>query len=587
VIGTEATWTAVRRWLLVVAGVAGLLGFLLEYGTYEAARLADWLALLRGLAVGGFLLEGALAALTIRPWRDFLATRWPLLVLAGLLLFELTVITAGGEQWLAPFLHFFSIRTAAQAYVVLLQLFIVGNLLASLPRVSARVAGRRVRPMVLFLTAFALAILVGGGLLTLPRAAPPGEQARFIDAVFTSASAVCVTGLAVRDTGTEWTRFGQWTILLLIQIGGLGIMSVTAAMALLLGRGLGLREGSLLREIFQVDFVEQVGRNMRFIALFTVGTELLGAGLLFVGFRAAVPHPATRAFTALFHSVSAFCNAGFSTFPDNLCSFAASPLVYLTVAGLLIVGGIGFPVAANVLAFMRGRALAQPGGHPRRLTVQTRVVLRMTGLLLAGGTLLLALLEWNGAFAGRPVYEKLGLAFFQAATPRTAGFNTIDTARLCEASLLLHIVLMFIGASSASTGGGIKVTTLAVIWANLRAIATGHPQARLHDREISQQVGRQATFVFLTNLFVGTAGTFLLLLTDGQPALASAYEVYSALGTVGLSLGLTPGLTDAGKLIIIMVMFFGRVGPLAVAYGIVRPTRERGVRLPASRIMVG
>jgi len=587
VIGAEATWTALRRWLLVVAGVAGLVGFLLEYGTYGAARLADWLALLRGLAVGGFLLEGALAALTIRPWRDFLVNRWPLLVLAGLLLCELAVVTAGGEQWLGPFLHFFSIRTAAQDYVVLLQLFIVGNLLASLPRVSSRVAGRRVRPMVLFLVAFALAILVGGGLLTLPRAAPPGAQARFLDATFTSTSAVCVTGLAVRDTGTQWTRFGQWTILLLIQLGGLGIMSVTAALALLLGRGLGLREGSLLREIFQIDFVEQVGRNMRFIALFTAATELLGAALLFIGFRQAVPEPATRAFTALFHSVSAFCNAGFSTFPDNLCSFTANPLVYLTVATLLIVGGIGFPVAANVLAFARGRALAQPGGHPRRLTVQTRVVLRVTGLLLGLGTLLLALLEWNGAFAGQSALAKLGMAFFQAATPRTAGFNTVDIARLSDASLLLQIVLMFIGASSASTGGGIKVTTLAVIWANLRAIATGHPQARLHDREISQQVGRQATFVFLANLFVGTVGTFLLLLTDGKPALASAYEVYSALGTVGLSVNLTPSLSDAGKLIIILVMFFGRVGPLAVAYGIVRPTRERGVRLPASRIMIG
>lgn len=586
-IGSDETWTALRRWLLVLAGVAGLLGFVLEYGTYEAARLAGWLALLRGLAVGGFLLEGALAALTIRPWRDFLASRWPLLVLAGLLLCELAVVMAGGEQWLAPFLHFFSIRTAAQAYVVLLQLFIVGNLLASLPRLSARVASRRVRPMVLFLSAFTLAILIGGSLLALPRAAPPGERAEFIDAVFTSTSAVCVTGLTVRDTGIDWTRSGQWVILLLIQLGGLGIMSVTAAMALLLGRGLGLREGSLLREIFQIDFVEQVGRNMRFIALFTVVTELLGAAVLFVGFRAAVPHPATRAFTALFHSVSAFCNAGFSTFPDNLCSFAAAPLVYLTVAGLLIVGGIGFPVAANVLAFMRGRALAQPGGHARRLTVQTRVVLRMTGLLLGGGTVLLALLEWHGAFAGRPVLEKLGLAFFQAATPRTAGFNTVDIGRLSEASQLLHIVLMFIGASSASTGGGIKVTTLAVMWANLRAIATGHQHSRLHDREISQQVGRQASFVFLANLFVGTAGTFLLLLTDGQPALATFYEVYSALGTVGLSLGLTPGLTDPGKLIIVAVMFFGRVGPLAVAYGIVRPTRERGVRLPASRIMIG
>ncbi len=583
----HARGATLRRWLLVVAGLAGLAGFVVEYGTYDGGRLAGTAALLSAVAVGGFLLEGLLAALTLRPWRDFLAARWPLLVLTGMLTAQLAVVALGGGARLDAFLHYFSLTTVTQVYVVLLQVFILGNLLVNLPRLNARVLQHHVRPMLVFLLAFAALIVVGAALLMLPRAAPPGRACGLVDALFTSTSAVCVTGLAVRDTGTGFTLLGQWIILALIQLGGLGIMSVTGTLALLLGRGIGVREGSLLREIFQIDFLDRVGRTLRFIVLFTFTVELAGAVLLWLGFRQAYPDPVERAFAALFHSVSAFCNAGFGTRADSLCAFADRPLVHLTAAGLLIVGGIGFPVAGNLLFFLRGRLQRDWQARHRRLTVQTRSVLRTTLLLLAGGTLLLGLLEWEGAFAGRPWPEKLGLAFFQAATPRTAGFNTVDLTRMSEAALLLQIALMFIGASSASTGGGIKVTTLAVIWAHLRAIATGHPHVRLHDREVGTTVLRQATFVFLANLLVGAVGTFLLLITEGRRLMPVAYETVSALGTVGLSLGLTPELSVPGRLLITLIMFYGRVGPLAVAYGVVRPARDRGVRLPASRMMVG
>ncbi len=580
-------WPLARRWLLVLAGSAGLAGFLVDWGIYDAWRYAGALAALRGVAVGGFLLEGLIAALTVRPWRDFFQARWPLLVLTLLLTAELAVIGLGGRAWLAPFLHSLSIATVTQAYVVLLQFFILGNMLINLQRLSSRLAQRRVRPMLVFLMAFAAVIVIGAGLLMLPRAAPRGHACSPLDALFTSTSAVCVTGLVVRDTGGDFTRLGQWIILVLIQLGGLGIMSITATLALLLGRGIGVREGSLLREIFQIDFVDQVGRTLRFIVLFTVATELVGAALLYAGFADAIPARDARAFSALFHAVSAFCNAGFSTWTDSLCGFADVPLVHLTVVALLITGGLGFSVVGNLLFFLRGRLQGVRSGAGRRLNVQTRLVLRSTLILVAGGALLLAILEWDGAFAGRPTGERLGLALFQAATPRTAGFTTVDLAHLSQAALVLQILLMFIGASSGSTGGGVKVTTIAVLWSHLRAIVAGHPHARLHDREISTQTVRQATFVVMANVLVGTAGMFLLLLIEGCEALPAAYEVYSALGTVGLSLGLTPGLSAAGKLLIVLLMFYGRVGPLAIAYGVVRPTREHGVRLPASRLMIG
>lgn len=581
-------WVApIRRGLLAAAGGCGLLGFLAHYGFHIPVSLLWLPEALRGVAVGGFLLEGILAALTVRPWRAFLRARWPLLALTVLLAGELLALAFGGSRWLAPLTGLLSVQTVAQVYVVALQAFVLGNLLANLPRVSERLAAWKVRPLFIFLLAFVVVILLGALLLSLPRATPREHPISFVDALFTSTSAVCVTGLVVRDTGAEFTRLGHWIVLGLIQLGGLGIMSVTATMLLLFGRGLGLKQGSLLREIYQIDFLDQVGRTLRFIVAFTVVAEAAGALLLYHGLHGAVADRSERLFYAAFHAVSAFCNAGFALFPDNLASFAGRPQVYLPVAALLVAGGLGFPVVGNVLFSWRARLAHEPPGPHRRLTVQTRAVLRTTAILLGLGTVALALLEWNGAFAGRAWGERLGLAFFQAASPRTAGFNTVDLLTLAESSLVLQIVLMFIGASSGSTGGGIKTNTLAVLWANLRAIATANPRARLFDREIGVTASRQAFFVFLAHLAVATLAVIVLLWTERAPLLPIGYEVYSALGTVGLSLNFTPTLSLAGRLVIILVMFFGRVGPLSIAYGVVRPTHERGVRMPESRLMVG
>jgi len=445
---------------------------------------------------------------------------------------------------------------------------------------------RRVQPGPLFLLGLFAIVLLGAGLLLLPASTPAGAPLPVVDAVFTSASAVCVTGLTVRDTGGGFTSFGQTVILMLIQIGGIGVMTVSATLAMLFGRGVGLRGASMMRDVFEGDLLRESRGILRFVTVHTLILEAAGAALLFAALGDTVADPLARARCAVFHAVSAFCNAGFSTWNDSLVSQAGDPVVVGTISALLVVGGLGFPVTANVVAWLKGRARA--GRTCRcRLYVQARVVLLMSVILLAGGTALLAAFEWNGAFAGLAPDAKLGLAFFQSATARTAGFNTMDLTLLSPASVLVMLVLMYIGAAPGSTGGGIKVTTVAILWADARAIALGGSNARLFDRELGQIIVRRAFMVATTYTTVVALAFGVLLATEGGGFVETIFEVLSAIGTVGLTLGLTPELSDPGRLLVTLLMMMGRLGPLAVAYGLVRPTREHGVHYPEATILVG
>jgi len=579
--------TCLQRSLLLVAGLLGLVAFLLQYGFPPRPSTLSWSTWLSGVAVLLFVVEMILTAFWLRPWHLFLRRRWLGLVLIVLLLGEVLVVRFGGKGWLAPFLQTFSIRSVTQAYVVLAQFYILGNILLHLPELNVGWAHLKVRPGLAFLGAFALLITGGTGLLLLPRAVPVDQPLSFLEALFTSTSAVCVTGLVVRDTATGFTTFGQAILLVLIQLGGLSIMSLAATLALLLGRGIGIREAHLLRQLFQVPFLTETGRVLRFIVLFTLTAEVVGMALLYVGLSDFVMDPRQRLFQSLFHAVSAFCNAGFSTFSNSLVPMAQRPLVVGTISGLLILGGLGFAVMINLVSYVRGLATRSRSLPGHRLIVQTRLVLTLTILLLLGGTAILALLEWEGAFSGHSLGDKVSLAFFQSATTRTAGFSTIDLTLLSVPSLFLMILLMFIGGGSGSTAGGVKLSTIAIMWANLRAIGKGLPQARLWNREISPTALRRSVLVLAGGLVFAALGIFLLLITEGRPLELTAFEAISALGTVGLSLGLTPELSAPGRVVVIILMFVGRLGPLTLAYGLVPGTRERRVRLPQARILVG
>jgi len=320
--------------------------------------------------------------------------------------------------------------------------------------------------------------------------------------------------------------------------------------------------------------------------LMTIAMETIGAVVIYQGWAGAVEPGVSRTFTAVFHAVSAFCNAGFSTYSDSLMSLTGRPLVMGTITVLLVFGGLGFGVVAQIFAWCRGRALRRHG-RDYRLGLHARTVVFVSVLLLVIGTSLLLALEWNHSLAGEGSLSRLGHAFFQSATCRTAGFNSMDLNLLTPGSIFVMIILMFIGGAPGSTAGGVKVTAVVIVWANLRSISRGLTTVRLGHRELDPVHVQRAMLVLSGGLIVAVIALFLLLVTEGVAFLTTAFEVFSALGTVGLSMGLTPLLSPVGRVVIIILMFIGRLGPLTLASSLTGSRREPQVRLPRGRIMIG
>lgn len=432
-------------------------------------------------------------------------------------------------------------------------------------------------PARLMASSFLLLIAVGTLMLTFPAATRDGLGASLLDALFTATSATCVTGLAVQDTGTYFTPFGQLTILLLIQTGGLGIMTLSGAAALLLGRRLGLRSRSLLSDALEMPDATALQSLVGYIVKMTLLIEGCGALLLFVRFYALMPVE-EAAYNAIFHAISAFCNAGFSTWSDSLTRFRGDLLVNLVVSLLIIAGGLGFTVIAEL---QRGRQR-----RPRR-SLQLRVVMLMTLGLILLGAVAHYFFDYNATLAGLPLDEKVLAALFSSVSARTAGFNTVDFAGLSHPAILMLLVLMYIGAAPGGTAGGIKITTVAVLTLSIRAMLTGRAEVELFDRAVPQPVVYKSVAIAAVSLLLIVALLVPLLATEAAAFEVVLFEAVSAFGTVGLSMGLTPHLTVAGKLLIIVLMFAGRTGPLTLALAI--GERPPGARytLPSETIMVG
>ncbi len=433
---------------------------------------------------------------------------------------------------------------------------------------------------------FAGVILLGGLLLSLPFAWEPGHRVSFLDALFTATSAVCVTGLVVVNTAETFSTAGELIILALIQVGGLGIMTMSTLFAILVGKRITFRERLLIQESLGQLSPAGMVRLVLYVAAVTAGFEVVGATLLTLYWWLAYDMPfGLAAYRGLFHAVSAFNNAGFDVFDSrrpSLERFAGDPVITLTIGGLIVAGGLGFTVLADL-----GRRLR----HPRhRLSLHTRLVLWTTAALLVLGTVLVAAGEWsNPATMGRlSPGGRFWAALFHSITPRTAGFNMLPMAELTNLTVLATILLMFVGGSPAGTAGGIKTTTLALLLATVRATVRGEDELVLMERRIPTLVVAKALALAVMAAGLVLAVTVGMLLWDGHSLEATVFEVVSAFGTVGLSLGITPELTAAGKVLILLTMYAGRVGPLTVAVALTRRGRRpRAVRYPEERVLVG
>ncbi len=424
-----------------------------------------------------------------------------------------------------------------------------------------------------------LSVILTGTLLLWGNSGPV-RPISLLDALFLSASAVCVTGLSPLDVGRALSPSSQVLLLLLIQLGGLGVMTVTTALPLLMGQRIGLRGRILFSGGLGIDSLQGAVRLLRRVLLFTLLIEGGGAFLLFWGFLPG-RGVGEAAWLALFHSVSAFCNAGFSPFSDSLESFSGAFLVPGTLMGLILLGGIGFPVLSELVA-RRSRP-----GTP--LSPYARIVLRTTGLLLLGGTVLLASTEWNRAFAGFSPGLKLWNALFASVTPRTAGFDTVSYANFSGAGIAITILLMIIGASPSSTGGGIKTTTLAVLCRMAWADLTRKGEVELFARRVEFDTIRRAwalTLIYVWTLF---AAAIVLSFLEPFPFAELLFECVSAMGTVGLSMGITGKLTPESKLVLVCLMFWGRVGIVTFFYGVLSRGASAGgrVTLPSARVPIG
>lgn len=433
--------------------------------------------------------------------------------------------------------------------------------------------------------------MTGTVLLSLP-VARAGEPVSLLDALFTSTSAVCVTGLTVVDTGTRFSPFGQAVVLALVQVGGLGLMTFAVFVAVVLGRKVAFTDRMVIQDSMHHTPMAGVRRLVRYVLAFTLAVEAAGAAVLWVRFRGQFP-AGEAVWQSVFHSVSAFCNAGFTLLPDNLVRYRGDPLVNLAITGLVVVGGLGFLVNMELWDLFRARLR---GGRAPHLTLHARLVLVVSAALLGVGTVAFLLLEWENVLRGMPLGERLLASWFQSVTPRTAGFNTIDYGRVSPDTLFFTIFLMFVGASPGSTGGGIKTTTFGLLVALVVARWRGRGRATLFHRTIPHAVmDRALTIALLAWVLVSLAvGLLVFTETHGRPFavaeprfLALMFEAVSAFGTVGLSTGITPSLGASGKLVLVALMFVGRVGPLTLVLA-VGPRQERGrFRYAEENVMVG
>ena len=429
---------------------------------------------------------------------------------------------------------------------------------------------------------FLAAILVGTFLLSLPLSTNDGRTS-FVDAFFTATSAVCVTGLIVKDTPVHYSPAGQAVILVLIQLGGLGIMTFSTLILLAARRRISVRERLLIQSSFHPGIPRDLPSLVRSIFLFTVAIESAGAVFLFFWF--APVSGASRAVPlAVFHSISAFCNAGFSLFSDSLAGFRGHAGVVLTVAVLIVLGGIGFPVLRESLALLAARTR----GRRMRPSLHFKLVVTASAVLIVGSAAILFFLEKNFSLASQGTGERALSALFLGVTARTAGFNTVSIAALGPAAVLLLLFLMFIGASPASTGGGVKTSTAALLVLIIRARASAREKvAAFHRTLAGELVIRAFTLVALALAVILVAAAALLAVQPEIGIRVALFEIFSAFGTVGLSMGVTPGLTTVGKVVVILTMFVGRVGPLTLLYALSRRKPRGQFEYAEESVLVG
>lgn len=567
--------------------------FVMLYGFYEPLMSAKILHSIQIIAFLLFINEKLFRFLNAFSKREFLQVNWfeiPLLLLFILVIY-------GAEPW-------FAAVNPKQLKMLALGVYLVAQVVIKTCRSCVYLAASGKNPTTTLIVSFLVLITAGGGMLMLPRSHNL-ESMSLVDALFTATSATCVTGLIVKDTGNDFTLMGQTVILTLIQLGGLGIVIFGAVLALLLGQALSVRESVAMKDLLSAQTLGRISNIIGFVFVTTICVESIGAICMFDmwdNIPGAVQNVREQWFCSIFHSISAFCNAGFSLFNDSLISYNKFPAVYTIIAPLIILGGLGFGTLYNIADvffdkikrsfrvrpnFVRSLQSGQFGSTPKKISLQTKIVLVTSVTLIIVGALALILFERD---VERYQVPMLHSALFQSITARTAGFNTINISTMSSANKLILIALMFIGGSPISTAGGIKTVTLAVIVMVIYATLHKRRNVEIFKRTVSQDIVQRAITVTLLFAAILLVASLVLTITEKESGFGLGdlmFETASALGTVGLSTGVTGSLTTIGKLIIIMTMLIGRLGPLTLLAAMTFNLKPAGYDYPTEPIVVG
>lgn len=578
---------------LVIAIVATAVRHGLRSSTEQESGLLGAIVLLMGIGI-------SISILVRYRWSlrraSFRRENWAKAGFAGLFIF-CTVLAASIAHWLPQIGGGLGPRTnwsfATAEFLIVILGFLQGL------SVSRGYASKGINPAVLLVGSFAVLITIGTFLLMLPRARAqdPGLEtprgAPFVTALFTSTSASCVTGLVVEPTGTYWSRFGQSIILILFQVGGLGIMTFGALFIAIAGRSLQMQEAATLRKLLDSDRLSDVRHLLITILIFTFSCEFLGA-VMISGLWGQVSLK-ERCFQSVFHSVSAFCNAGFSLTEDSFVGMSHHWEIWLTVPLLIITGGLGFGVVYNL--FRAFRAHRKTPSMPliverdpfleTRISLTSRMVIGATLVLLVAGTLGYYMLESFGSDGGSPV--RWSDAWFQSVTFRTAGFNTVDLGQAQTTTKLFAIGMMFIGASPGSTGGGVKTVCISLLLLSVVSLLRGKDRLEIGHRWIPPYQIQRAFLIVTLGMVIVMVSTFLLVLFENRPEklIDHLFEATSAFATVGLSTGITSELTTASRLVIVITMFIGRVGPLTLLLALAGKQQRPAYDLPTEKVTLG
>ena len=564
-----------------IAALCVIVGAILEFGFELSDRLKDEFDLVYFWAWNMFLLERVCHLVLTRRGKRRAAYNfigWTVNGLLTLTLIPIILNILGIDDSTGV------ISILENRAIYLLVLFLIASIELSSTVISS--LGRKSNPSLMMAVSFLFIIMAGSGMLLMPRCIQHGVHLSWIDSLFTATSAVCVTGLTTIDVPSTFTSFGQLVIMMLIQVGGLGVMTITSFFALFFMGNTSIYNQMQVQDMVSSKSLASLWSTLLNIFGFTAVLELAGAVLIFLDIHGTIGLDIRHElFFSMFHAVSAFCNGGFSNYQDGV---GASVLMeghcwlYIILALLIILGGIGYPVLVNlkmaVTKYSKGRRL---------FDLNTKIVLRTTMMLIVFGTVLLACFEWNNTFAGMPIREKLTQAFFNAVSPRTAGFISVDLNSMCIQSIFIYTLLMWIGGASQSTAGGVKVNAFAVAFLNIRAIIHGTTRVEFAGRELSTDSIRRANAAVFVSIILLSVFVFLVTLTEPDlPLKAIVFECVSAFATVGSSLGITSSLQDTSKVLLVVLMFIGRVGLVTMAQGLLKQYKNQNYKLPQDNITI-